>query len=239
MLGADGGKPAGKSGRRKGNAAQSGKKTEPRKRKESQAKGAKPDQLLEALQRASEAMPERADAPIPKQVSEPTPDVVDVPTPEVIDAPTQEVSLAAYEEASEPAPDVVGAAMLEEVSAPVASAVIASAETPLVEIPAIAAVQEAEKTPVSLQTLANAYGEYSRKSLEQTSCFVAKLASAGSLTKAFELQTAFAREAFETFVTESRRIRELHGELAKQRMSRLQRLVDSMTQGAINPTRGS
>jgi hypothetical protein len=239
MLGADGGKPAGKSGQRKGKAAQSGKKTEPRKRKENQAKGAKPDQLLEALQRASEIMPGQADAPIPKQVSEPPTDIVDAPTPEVINAPTREVSVAAYEEISEPAPDVVGAAMLEEVSAPVASPVIASAKTPFVAIPAIDAVQGAEKTPVSLQTLANAYGEYSRKSLEQTSCFIAKLAGAGSLTKAFELQTAFAREVFETFVTESRRIRELHGELAKQRMSRLQRLATGMTQGAINPTRST
>jgi phasin family protein len=134
---------------------------------------------------------------------------------------------------------VVSAAIIEEVSTPITSAEIASAETPVIELPPIAAVQPTETTPVSLQTLANAYADYSRKSLEQTSSFVAKLAGAGSLTKAFELQTAFAREAFETFVTESRRIRELHGELARQRMSRVQGLVTRMTQGAINPTRST
>ena len=86
-----------------------------------------------------------------------------------------------------------------------------------------------ESTPVSLQTLANAYGDYSKASLEQTKAFLEKLASVRSLDKAFELQTEFARAAFDTFVAESRRIRELHSELAKQRLSRLEGFVAKMT----------
>jgi len=37
-------------------------------------------------------------------------------------------------------------------------------------------------------------------------------------------------------VTESQRIRELHDQLAKQRMTRLEGLVTGMRQGTINPT---
>jgi hypothetical protein len=183
-------RPIGKVDKRKPKADQPGKKSEPRKRKEAKSPASKPDQLLDALQRASTHVEE--------SVSEPTP---------------------------------------EEISAPVFSAESSAQETPLPEMSPIAATEAAKTAPVSLQTIANAYGDYSKKSFEQTSAFVAKLAGAGSLGKAFELQTAFAREAYETFVAESCRIRELHDELAKQRLARLEGLVSKMTQGAFNPTR--
>jgi len=123
-----------------------------------------------------------------------------------------------------------------ETVAPVTSVESVTTEAPVVETPAIAAAEPAKTTPVNLQTLVEAYGNYSKKSFEQTSRFLAKLASAGSLARAIELQAAFAREAFETFVTESQRIRELHDQLAKQRMTRLEGLVTGMRQGTINPT---
>jgi len=186
MLGADEDKPTAKGGQRKGKAEQSGKKAEPRKRKEGQTKANKPDQLLDALQRAG--------AQVKQQLSEPT---------------------------SEPAPAQVGA--------PVLSAESAAAETSLPKLSPITAAEPVEVAPVSLQTIANAYGDYSKKSFEQTSAFVAKLAGARSFDKAFELQTAFAREAYETFVAQSRRIHELHGELARQRLTRLEGFVTRMT----------
>ena len=86
-----------------------------------------------------------------------------------------------------------------------------------------------ETSPVNFQTVANAYGDFSRKSLEQTRSFFEKLAGVRSLDKVFELQTEFAREAYETFVTESRRIRELHGQLAAQRLKRLEGLMARMS----------
>ena len=120
-------------------------------------------------------------------------------------------------------------------SAPVMSIESSASETALPEaVPAeaapVAAAEPAKATPVSLQTIADAYGDYSKKSLEQTSSFVAELAGARSLNRAFELQTAFARQAYETFVEQSRRIRELHRELAKQRLTKLEGFV-GMTKG--------
>ena len=125
--------------------------------------------------------------------------------------------------------DPLVAPILEQASASVASTENAQSGTPLPETAQIAATETADVPSVSLQTLADAYGDYSKKSLEQTSCFVAKLATTSSLHKAFELQTAFAREAYEMFVAESKRIRELHRELAKQRLTRLEGFVMGTT----------
>lgn len=93
------------------------------------------------------------------------------------------------------------------------------------EAAAVVVEEPAAPAPVSARTITNAYGDYTRKSIEQTSSFFAELAGARSPKKAFELQTEFARTAFETFVDESRKIREMHRELAKQRLHRLESLV--------------
>jgi hypothetical protein len=87
----------------------------------------------------------------------------------------------------------------------------------------------ANTVTVSVQTLTNAYGDYSWKSLDQARTFFEQLAGVRSLDKAFQLQSDFAREAYDTFVAESRRIRELHGTLAKQRLGRLEEFVARMT----------
>ena len=150
--------------------------------------------------------------------------------------------LDALQKASVPVEEQVSAPIPEPISAPTLLSESSAMETPLPEMSPIAAAQPAEAAEaalVSLQTIANAYGDYSKKSFEQTSAFVAKLACARSLDKALELQTAFAREAYETFVAESRRIRELQGELAKQRLQQLEGCVARMTQSALNPTRHS
>ena len=79
----------------------------------------------------------------------------------------------------------------------------------------------ADPVPVSVQTIANAYGSYAAKSLEQTGSFFAQLAGVRSFNKVFELQTEFARQACETFASELQKISELHRELAKQRLRSL------------------
>jgi phasin family protein len=66
---------------------------------------------------------------------------------------------------------------------------------------------------VGIQAIANAYREYTRKSLEDAQNFAEKLSAARSLDKAVEAQTEFARQACETFADNSRKIRELHREL--------------------------
>ena len=67
-----------------------------------------------------------------------------------------------------------------------------------------------------LQAIATAYGEYTKKSFEDTRSFVEKLSGAKSLDKAIEIQTDFAKSAFETFVAESQKIGALYRDLAKQ-----------------------
>jgi hypothetical protein len=64
--------------------------------------------------------------------------------------------------------------------------------------------------------IAAAYGDYTKKSLEDTKLFVEKLCGAKSLENAIEVQTEFAKTAYETFVTESQTIGVLYGDLAKQ-----------------------
>jgi hypothetical protein len=66
------------------------------------------------------------------------------------------------------------------------------------------------------QAIATAYGDYTKKSFEDTKSFVEKLSGVRSFDKAVEAQTEFAKSAFETFVTESQKIGALYGDLAKQ-----------------------
>ena len=67
-----------------------------------------------------------------------------------------------------------------------------------------------------IQAIAAAYGDYSKKSYEDTKSFVEKLSGVKSIDKAIEIQTEFAKSAFETFMAESQKIGELYRDLAKQ-----------------------
>ena len=67
-----------------------------------------------------------------------------------------------------------------------------------------------------VQAIATAYGDYTKKSFEDTRSFVEKLSGVKSLDKAIEIQTEFAKSAFETFVAESQKIGALYRDLAKQ-----------------------
>jgi hypothetical protein len=87
------------------------------------------------------------------------------------------------------------------------------------------AVVSANTPSIDFQTIATAYSDYSMKSFEQTKAFVEKLSGARSLDKAIEIQTEFARQAYETFVTESQKIRELYSGLAKQSFRPFEDLV--------------
>jgi len=122
------------------------------------------------------------------------------------------------------------------VTAPVELAPVAAPEikkqsvaaTPVEIIPeAAVAITDA---PVSLQTIANAYSDYTRKSLEQTKCFIDKLTGVRTLDQAVEVQTEFARQACETFVAEAQKIHDLHRELARQRFERLEGFMSMATQ---------
>src|SRR6266852_2962027 len=96
-----------------------------------------------------------------------------------------------------------------------------------------AALAAANCLSVDFQTLATAYGNYTKKSFEDTKAFVEKLSGVRSLEKAVEIQTEFAKQAYETFVTESQKIRELSSGLAKQSLKPFEGLVAKKSQ----PTR--
>ena len=72
---------------------------------------------------------------------------------------------------------------------------------------------ERHTPPIGLQTIATAYSDYTMKSLEEARCFVEKLSGVRSLDKALEIQSEFARQAYETYAADSRKIRELYSDL--------------------------
>jgi hypothetical protein len=109
-----------------------------------------------------------------------------------------------------------------EDEAPVEAAIAAPA---VIQVPAVTPVNAPS---IDFQVIAMAYGNYTRKSLEQTKSFFDKLAGVRSLDKAIEIQTEFVKQACETFVTESQAIRELYSGLARQNFQRFEGTVAKM-----------
>ena len=105
---------------------------------------------------------------------------------------------------------------------PIAAAVVSSTTLPSPAVPVspdafpARAMAPASTPSIDFQTIAIAYGDYIKQSFEQTKSFVEKLAGVRSLDKAIEIQTEFAKQAYETFITKSQKIRELYSGLAKQ-----------------------
>jgi Phasin protein len=101
------------------------------------------------------------------------------------------------------------------------SAAPAAAGAPLIgqvapEDASIAAIAPADSCPSSIQTIADAYRDCTKKSFQATGSIVEKLMGVHSFDKAIEVQTEFARQAYANFVAESLKIFELYSELAKQ-----------------------
>jgi len=80
--------------------------------------------------------------------------------------------------------------------------------------------------------IASAYGDYTKKSFEDTKSFVEKLSGVKSLDKAIEAQTEFAKSAYETFVAESQKIAGLYTDLAKQTFKPLEGVVAKFSPAA-------
>lgn len=92
-----------------------------------------------------------------------------------------------------------------------------------------AAMASANTFSSGLQSIATAYGDYAKKSFEDTKSFAEKLSGVKSLDKAIEVQTEFAKSAYETFVAESQKIGTLYSDLAKQAYKPLETLVAKFT----------
>ncbi len=95
-----------------------------------------------------------------------------------------------------------------------------------------AAVASANTFSSGLQTIATAYGDYTKKSFEDTKSFFEKLSGVKSLDKAIEVQTEFAKSSYETFVAESQKIGAMYGDLAKQAYKPLEGMVAKFTPAA-------
>jgi hypothetical protein len=68
----------------------------------------------------------------------------------------------------------------------------------------------------SVQAIAAEAADYSKKSFEDTSKVMEKLLGAKSLDKAIEIQTDYAKSAYEGFVAQATKIGELYADLAKE-----------------------
>jgi len=68
----------------------------------------------------------------------------------------------------------------------------------------------------SAQAIAVEVADYSKKTFEESTAALEKLFGVKSLEKAIELQTEYAKTAYEGFVAEATKIGELYADLAKE-----------------------
>jgi phasin family protein len=87
------------------------------------------------------------------------------------------------------------------------------------------AVSSATGMQSGVNAIAAAYGDYAKKSFEDTKSFVEKLSGVKSLDKVLEAQSEFAKSAYETFVADSQKIAGLYSDLAKQAFKPLEGVV--------------
>jgi hypothetical protein len=202
-------KSAGKSGRRKGKGERRKKAvSQEAVSKESLPETAAPAQLQSPDQDQELQQPQPEHAESPKVEQQPA-----IEEPVVAVAASSEPQPAAAPSPSEP--PLAEPAPVEAAPAEAAPAEAAPAEAASIQ-PAPVESSAAEPAPVSLQTIANAYRDYTRKSIEEFGSFVEQLSGVRSLDKAMTVQSEFVKRAYETSVAESQKICELHNRLAKQ-----------------------
>jgi Phasin protein len=237
MLSADGNKPTGKPGQRKRKG--DSKKAEARKRKTAQEtaqpQDLKADQSQDDAEAVSTPVISAEDAlSLPVESSQLAPETTSEPAIAIESSPTEtlaaEDSPVMAEAATTPVVSTelpsTGLAAIDWSSArsPDTAAVSAAEATPAASVEIVHAT-EAEAAPVNYQTIANAYGDLTRRSFDQTTSFFEKFWGVRSFDKVFELQTEFAKQAYDSFVAESQRIRDLHREMTRQRLQRWEGFV--------------
>ena len=79
------------------------------------------------------------------------------------------------------------------------------------------------------QVIATEFADYSKKSFEEGSAAVEKLLGAKSLEKAIEIQSAYAKSAYETFVAEATKMGELYTDLAKETYKPFEGMIAKVT----------
>ena len=79
-----------------------------------------------------------------------------------------------------------------------------------------AATTSAHTFATSLQTVASAHAEFAKRLMQQGSEFISQLTSVKEPAKLIELQSEYAKNAYETFVAETKRLSELYADFFKQ-----------------------
>ena len=82
------------------------------------------------------------------------------------------------------------------------------------------------------QAIAVEATDFAKQSFEHGTATLEKLAGVRSLDKAFELQTDYAKTAYETFVAETTKIGELYKDLAKETYKPFESFVAKMPKAA-------
>lgn len=131
----------------------------------------------------------------------------------------------AMDQGLSPEPDRPERPALDPVEQTPVDAVTVSATAAAIDPAAPTGAAPKGPVPISLRTIANAYGAYTLKSMEDTRSFVERLTGARSLDKAMKVQNEFAKQAYATFMAETRKISDLHRELARQTLKPLECLV--------------
>jgi hypothetical protein len=193
MSGPNQNKPGGKK-----SAKRSRKPDQPQSQRPEQLESQRPEQLLsQQPEQLLSQKPEQLESPIPNQLLSEQPDHLLSQEPDQVESQRSEpLASRQPEQLESPKPQP------QQESQKQADATVVSAHA----------------ASIDFQTLATAYGNYTKKSFEQTKAFVEKLSGVRSLDKAVEIQTEFAKQAYETFVSESQKIRELYSGLAKQNL---------------------
>jgi hypothetical protein len=204
-------KPAGKR-------AQRDQKAEPRSRKPARQQSPKPD-LQQNAKHPIDATIARSDIPPVDTVAPVEIVAIDAVAPAnivTIDAvvPANIVSIGPVAPANIVTIDAVVPANTRSIDA-VAMAVTFS----------FGAVAPGDTVSISLRSIASAYGDYTRKSFEETRSFVERLKGVRSLHGAMQLQAEFATQACETFLAESQKICGIYSDLARQSFRPLERVV--------------
>jgi hypothetical protein len=94
------------------------------------------------------------------------------------------------------------------------------------------AVASAAEMGSNAQAIATAVGDYAKKSIEDGNAMVTELATVKSMEKAFEIQSDYARIAYENFVAEGQKISGLYADLAKQACKPFEGFMAKMTSAA-------
>ena len=87
------------------------------------------------------------------------------------------------------------------------------------------------------QAIATEFADYSKKSFEEGSAAMEKLLGAKSLEKAIEVQSEYAKTAYEGFVAQATKFGELYTDLAKEHYKPFEGMMAKVTPVKVTPAK--